>query len=508
MFQKHKWWGLLALMPSIAMTFADQSILPVALPKIQEMLGATNIELQWSVNSYLLATAVLVLVGGKLGDRLGHRFAFSLGILIFAIASLLCGLSPNLTFLIAARALQGVGAALMYPASTALLSGLFPPSERGRATGIVVSAGSVFLIMGPLLGGYLTQSFSWRWIFWVNIPLAAIGLWLIYLFIPPSPKGKEKIDLPGFLLFTVGSTALVTAIMEGREWGWLSYKTMVLLTLTFFCSALLVWREKWAKHPFLDLKLFLHPVYRAINISVFSTQFIMMITVFWSIYFQKVLDYTPLGAGTITFASSLPVLFMAPAAGFLADRFGSKLPIAIGFLLLIFSFFWLSVFGASPIGTMIYGLLAFGVGIPFILTPSYSAAMGTVAPTKRGIAFGTLATVRSLAASLGVAAIGSLIYNFQFSSFETRLGHDERMGELNPSLYVAEAPEAQRSFAALPEDVSLSVHQYLREAEISGFSMTNLVLAFLLILAFVAVFIFYRRKATHHLPETPSEGWD
>ena len=474
MTKKHKWLGLAALMPATGMTFADQSILPVALPKIQQMLGATDLELQWSVNSYLLTLAVFVLVGGKFGDRMGHRFSFSLGIVIFGMASLFCGLSPNLMSLIGFRALQGVGAALMYPASTSIVSDLFPPSERGKAVGIMVSAGSIFLILGPLAGGYLTEVFSWRWIFLVNLPLAALGLWLIYLFIPASPRGKEKIDLWGFLYFTIGSTALVGGIMQGGEWGWVSLKTILLFCAAFGSVVLLVLREKRAEHPFLDLKLFRHPIYRAINISVCATQFIMMITVFWPIYFQKVLGYTPLGSGAIVFFSSLPVIFMAPLGGWIADRFGSRLPIALGFILLIYSFFWVSFFKSASLEVLIVGLLAFGVGIPFILTPSYSAAMGAIPPTKRGIAFGTLATGRSLSASLGVAVIGSMIYNFQLSSYE---------------------------FLGASTDVAI-------ESQIISFSQTNLCLAFFLIAAFGAVFFLYRRKASHHPPNSPAEGWD
>lgn len=508
MSKKRKWLGLLALMPAVAMSFTDQSILPVALPKIQEMLGASDIQLQWSVNSYLLTAAVFILVGGKLGDLLGHRYVFSLGMLVFGFSSLLCGLSPNLGFLIGARALQGVGAALMYPASTALLSCFFPPNERGRATGILISAGSLFLILGPLIGGYLSQYFSWHWIFFVNVPISALGLFLIYLFIPASPKGNVKIDIQGFLYFTVGSTGLVTAIMQGRDWGWTSFLTLGSFAITFISAILLILREKRAAHPFLDLKLFRHPVYRAINISIFSTQFIMMVTVFWSIYFQKVLDYTPLGAGSLIFFSSLPVLFMAPAGGWLADRFGSKLPIAIGFFLLIGSFFWLSFFSDRSLKIIIYGLFAFGIGIPFILTPSYSAAMGAVPETKRGIAFGTLATVRSLAASLGVAIIGSLMANFEFSAFRHLMHANEQTKDLDISLYTEELPKTEQALQELPFNIQELVHGYLIESKIGSFSQTHLSLAFLLILSFILVFLFYRRKASHHLPETPSEGWD
>ncbi|MBS0626091.1 MAG: MFS transporter [Verrucomicrobia bacterium] len=504
----HKWWGLIALMPALAMTFADQSILPVALPSIQEALGASNVALQWSVNSYLLVTAVLVLVGGKLGDLFGHRRTFSSGMFLFVLSSILCAISPNLTFLIGARALQGVGAALMYPASTALLSDLFPPSERGRATGILVSASSLFLILGPLLGGYLTQNFTWRWIFWINVPVGMVGLWLIYLFIPKSKPTAQKIDFWGFVFFTVASTALVSALMEGREWGWVSGKMALALVIAIVGGALLVWREKRAVHPFLDLKLFRHPVYKAINISVGSTQFIMMITVFWPLFFQKAMGLTPLQSGAITFFSSIPTLFMAPVGGWLADKFSPRLPIAIGFLLLMFSFFWLGFYDDHSLNWMLPGFFAFGAGIPFVLTPSYTAAMGAVPPTKRGIAFGTLSTVRSLGGSVGLAVIGSLYAQYEILSFQKLMNVNEETRGLDAALFVSQSPASKEALAAFPNHISLSIVEALKSSQVMGFSLVNWTLGFAIIVSFMAVFVFYRAKASHHLPETPSEGWD
>lgn len=507
----NKWWGLISLMPALAMVFVDQSVLPVALPTIQQHLGATSVQLQWCVNAYLLVTAVLVLAGGKVGDWLGHRRAYTLGMIIFSVASALCGATPDVLGLIAARALQGIGAALMFPASTAILMSLFPPSERGKATGINVSASSLFLIIGPLIGGYLTQALSWRWIFWINLPLALLGLLLVFIFIPRSEVGKPKLDMWGFIYFVISCSCLVVILMQGREWGWTSAKSMAYFIPFLISAFFLLRREKKAPHPFLDLSLFKHPVYKAVNISVFSIQFIMMITVFRAIFFQTALDWSPMKTGVITVLSSSPVLFMSPIGGMLSDKFGPKIPIAIGFLLLIFSFIWTAVFVHASIGVLFLGLLAFGFGIPLVFTPSYASAMGAIPQAKAGSAFGTIATVRSLSGTLGVAMLGSFIDTTQLSSLQKLAQENPATQSLNPSLLeniIAGAQQAQAYLQTLTSQQSQILLTYYQEAEVQGFFITHLVLAGLLVISLGFVFMLYHRKSTHHLPEGPAEGWD
>ncbi len=465
-----KWWGLAALIPSLAMVFLDQTVIPVALPTIQKEMGAGSVALEWCVNAYLLSTAVLVLAGGKVVDRIGGRRAFCWGTFLFVFSSWLCGSSPDISWLIGARTLQGVGAALQFPASTVLLMSLFPQSERGKATGINVSVSSLFLILGPLVGGYLTQELSWRWIFWINIPLAITGISLVLAFIPKSERGSGKIDLWGFLFFVLSSSLLVIAIMEGREWGWRSRGIWTLL-IGFLISAIcLLWREKKSPHPFLDLSLFKHPIFKAVNIATFSTQFILMISVFRAIFFQNFLLWSPEKTGFITFISCIPVILISPVGGYLSDKFGPKLPISLGFMSLICSFLWVGLLVQSSLPILLLGLLAFSFGVPLVLTPSYSSAMGAVPPKKAGIAFGTIATIRALGGTLGVAMIGSLINNI--------------------------------------ESVSLHKSQNQHLAILDGFVYSHLILALLLAIAFIFVFFLHHRKSAHKLPETPAEGWD
>lgn len=464
-----KWLGFFALIPGLAMTFLDQTILPVALPTIQRELGASDLYLQWSVNAYLLVIAMFVLVGGKLSDRIGHQKICLLGIICFAFSSALCGLSSNVGILIGARALQGIGASLLFPSQTALLNLIVPSSERGRMIGLNVSIGSIFLMLGPLIGGYLTEMISWRWIFWVNLPIAAIGLILIKLYLPNPKPGHEKIDVRGFSYFALGCWSLVTVLMQGQIWGWLSLKTGVLLIFSIVNWLLLIRREKRSPYPFLDLGLFKHSTFASINVSISIIQFILMITVFRAIYFQENLGYSPSQTGLLTFFSTAPVLFLSPVGGYLSDKISPKLPIAIGYVSLILSFFGLGFFSTPHLTGLMTCLLLFGIGIPMIFTPSYSSAMGSVPPQKIGVAFGMVATLRNFAATFGLALIGLLIN--------------------------------------IVEKNRLSSHS-TSEAQITAFSVVHFVLGFLLIGAFATAFAFYRRKSTHHLPKAPAEGWD
>lgn len=466
---KRSWLNLVAIVPAGAMAFLDQLILPVALPAIGHDLVATNTALQWTVNSYLLAMAVFVLIGGKLGDRLGSRTAYVYGIAIFAFFSICCGLSPNIEFLVVSRALQGLGAAIMIPAQTSLIAKSYPPNARGRATGMVVSFQALFALLGPAVGGYLTETLSWRWIFWINVPMAALGILLSLVFLRETEKGKGGIDFPGFIYFSIFSFALSTLFMQAPDWGWDSKGVLICAILTFVSLWFLIRREKKAKHPFLDLSLFKHPVFVSINVSIVIGQFILMIAVFRTVYIENILGYSPAQTGLISSLAGLPSLFLAPFAGFLSDKITPKLPILIGYGFLIFSFFWLAFFSTPGLVALFTALTIFSMGMPLIFTPSYSSAMSAVPVQKLGVAFGLVATLRMLSATIGLSLI------FLYVSTEQK----KHLLTLGPRL-----------------------------AEIASFSSVHMFLGFLLIVAMVATVILHRRKSAHHLPDSPAEGWD
>lgn len=464
-----KWLRILAIIPSAAMIYMDQSILPVALPVIQKEFGASTAALHWTVNAYLLAWTIFVILAGKIGDQLGHRTVYIWGMIFFALFSALCSLSPNIGFLIFARALQGIAGAVMIPAQTALISTSFPPHTRGRATGVVVSIGSIFLVLGPLIGGVLTSWISWRWIFWINLPIALIGILLIFAFLPYQPGKKGKIDWLGFFYFAIFANFITVFFMEGGSWGWTNLQTIACALLAFVFLFLLFKREKIAKHPFLETSLFKRPIFVAINVSIFVTQFILMIYVFRTIYTETILGYSLIGAGFIASTTSFPVLFFAYIGGFLSDKIGPKWPIAIGYFFVVFSFLWLGFFPTPSLGSYLFGLIIFGMGVPLIFTPSYSMAMADLPEKKLGVAFALVSMIRMFAATTGLALI------FLFIDGEQRL-YIPKLGA--------------------------------RAAEILSFSHIHFVLAGLTLCAYIAIHSLQKRKSAHQLPNTPAEGWD
>ncbi len=258
--------------------------------------------------------------------------------------------------------------------------------------------------------------------------------------------------------------------MQGADWGWSSLNILICGALALFSLWLLFKREKRAAHPFLEIGLFKRPIFSAISLSISVTQFILMIAVFRTIYTEEILGYSPAEAGFITSISSLPILFFSYIGGFLADKLTPKLPIVLGYLLIITSFFWLGSTPTPSLITYFIALLLFGMGVPFILTPSYTMAMSDIPPAKLGVAFGLISTLRMFAGTMGLALI-----------------------------YLVTGV-AKRGY--LPT-------QGPRLAEISTFSLVHYVLGVLMIIAFVSAFFIHRRKkAAHHLPEAPAEGWD
>ncbi len=466
---KSRWSGFIATVPGTGMAFMDQTILPVALPTISKEMIASPLALQWSINAYLLTIAIFTLVGGKLGDRFGHRKVYLIGMSIFVLFSALCGLTPTVDLLVLFRAFQGFGAAIMFPSQTALFVRLFPAKVRGRATGLSASLGAVFIILGPLIGGYLTEAISWRAIFWVNIPLGMIGFILSLFFLPSSKPGKGEVDKTGFLYFATSSSLMTVLFMQLEDWGAVSLKTAICLVVMVFAIVLLILRERKAEHPFLDLTLFKKPVFSAINLSISISQFIMMVSVFRIIYIQEILGYTPSQTGIIASISSLPILFFSNLGGYLSDKVSPRLPVALGFILWIFSFFWLGFFSTPNLYVLFTATLLGGMGAPLIFTPSYSAAMSAVPPEKLGVAFGLVGTLRMLAGTIGLALINLFVETVQ-KHYLPKVGW--------------------------------------RDAQIASFSAIHFALGTVLVLAFIVSLFLHTRASAHHPPHSSAEGWD
>lgn len=497
MFHK-RWAGLTAIMAGTAIVFLDQTVLPVALPTIQAKLGGSNVNIQWTVNIYFLVISALVLAAGKLSDRIGHRKIFSWGMWIFGISSALCALSSNIGALIVSRGLQGIGASFLFAAGAPLVMTLFGENERGKARGVQAGVSSIFLILGPFIGGYLTEFHSWRWIFWINLPITFLGVILTQLFVPLSPKYKNPIDKWGFIFFLISCSSVVTLLMYVNEWGFNSAPIISLLAVFVIATIFLLLREKKAEYPFLDLSLLKHPIFRGANISTCTIQFVMMIAIFRSIFFQDVLEWSPIKTGLITVVTTLPALVVSPLAGILADRYGAKIPLVLGFLIMIYSFIWTPLIIQSSLVLILIGLFAYGIGIPLTLTPSYSSAMNAIPMTKAGSAFGIVTTLRNLSATLGVAVIGTILDTVHLLSFQRLVKKNELTRNLDPQLIeglVYSTDASREQLQALSPTKSQLLTQFLHKAEIEGFFYSHIIMAVFLITALGLIFILYNRES-------------
>ena len=253
--KKRKRLILLAMTSSTSLIFLNATLLPVALPTIQRELLVSMSGLQWLINAYLLATAVFVIAGGRLGDLFGHRRMFCIGVAIYSISSVMGAMAETGWWLIMSRAIQGTGGALMSPAGMSILIHSFPEKERGRAIGIMVGIGSVFLSLGPFIGGAFTQYLSWRWAFLINPPIALYGILMVIKSVPKSETIKESFDFPGFISLSLSISCLTLALMQGKVWGWGSWQ-VVFLFLLAICFLLAVrGLERFAKHPFFQFNL-------------------------------------------------------------------------------------------------------------------------------------------------------------------------------------------------------------------------------------------------------------
>src|SRR5215216_5333970 len=294
-----KWWTLAAVAFGLFMIMLDNTVVNVALPSIRDDLGISISELEWVVNGYALTFGVLLLTGGKLADMLGRRRIFMLGLVVFTASSLACGLADSADMLIGARVVQGVGAALMNPATLSIITATFPPRQRGMAIGIWAGVSAMALAIGPLLGGLLTQHAGWEWIFIVNVPVGVVAIIVARLVIHESrdTSHEQRLDLPGLLTSGVGLFALTYGLIEANTYGWTSARILSLFTVAAVSLVTFVLLERYQRLPMLDLSLFKSGTFAGANIVVLLV-FLAMFGVFFfvSLYMQNILGYSAVQA--------------------------------------------------------------------------------------------------------------------------------------------------------------------------------------------------------------------
>ena len=439
-------WVLFATILASSMAFIDSSALNVALPALQADLQASGADLLWINNAYSLILAALILVGGALGDRFGRKRVFTLGIGLFAAASLLCGLAPSSALLIGARALQGIGGALMVPGSLALISAYFSAEERGRAIGTWSAFSTITTLLGPGLGGLLAAAGLWRLVFFINLPLAAAALWALIRYVPESrDPAARQLDYPGALLATLGLAGLTYGLIEGPGQGWLS--PLVLLALVGGVGGLVgfVAVEARSREPMLPLGLFRSPVFSGTNLlTLFLYAALYGMLFFLPLNLIQVQGYNEALAGIASLPMALILALLARWAGGLADRFGPRLPLIIGPGLagLGFALYALPGLTTGPgeyWTSFFLPIVVLGLGMAITITPLTAAVMGSVEPSRSGVASGVNNAVSRTAGVLALAVLG-LVALTSFGEALGRRGAEQGLSTTTQAALVAQAP--------------------------------------------------------------------
>ncbi|MDP1847125.1 MAG: MFS transporter [Solirubrobacteraceae bacterium] len=408
-----RWWTLAAMCFALFMVMLDNTVVNVALPSIQDDLHTSIAGLQWTVNAYTLAFGVLLVTGGRLGDIFGRRRIFLTGVVIFAASSLFIGFSQTSAWLIAGRAAQGVGAALMMPATLSIITNVFPPQERGRAIGTWAGVSALALAIGPVLGGVLVEHVSWQSIFFINLPVA-VGAIAVTLFATHESRDETvlpTVDYAGVAAFTIGMTGLTLALVEAGDWGWTSARVLGLFALAAVALSVFAVVERRVRVPMVDFSFFASRTFLGANIVAFIVSFAMLgMFFFLTLYMQNILRYSPLEAGIRFLPSTLMVILVAPIAGRQTDRVGPRPLIVAGLSLVAISLVWQSFLTpTSGFGFLLPGFVLMGIGIALTMSPMSTAAMNAVDQSKAGVASGILSMNRMVGGTLGVAVLGAFI---------------------------------------------------------------------------------------------------
>ena len=407
----HKWWTLFAMCFALFMIMLDNTVVNVALPDIQHSLDMSPQGLQWTINAYVLTFASLILLGGKLGDRFGRKPMFILGLIVFTLASAGCALAGSQEQLIIARALQGVGGALLNPLSLSILVAAFPRPQLPAAIGIWAGVSGLGLAIGPALGGLLTERVGWEAVFWINVPIgvmaALVAAWAV---VDSSDPQATKLDLVGAGLVTSGLFALTWGLIESSSHAWLGSYTLGFLVLAAALLGAFVWWESRVEQPMLPLGFFRNHVFTIANMIMLLVGFALFGVIFWmTLYFQNVLGYSPLEAGLRTLPMTAAVIVVSPIAGKLSSRTGPQPLLVVGMTATSIALLGLSRVEVDSSYTAIWPFyLLMGVGLAMSMPTVSAAAMGAIDPTKAGIASGVVNSARQVGGALGVAVLGSI----------------------------------------------------------------------------------------------------
>lgn len=505
-------WILAATILGSSITFIDGTVVNVALPVLQNELGAGVSEAQWIVESYALMLSALLLVGGSLGDHYGRTRIFALGVAVFAAASVWCGLSPDVNQLIIARAVQGIGAALLVPGSLAIISASFPKDVRGRSIGTWSGFTAIAAGFGPVLGGWLIANFSWRWIFFINLPLAAIVLFIVWYRVPESrdEDAVKSLDWLGAFLATIGLGGVVFALVESNRRGFEDVLVLASLVIGLIALALFVFTEWRSRTPMMPLGLFRSPTFAGANfLTLLLYAALGGVLFFLPFNLIQVQAYSPTAAGAALLPFVLMMFLLSRWAGGLVERYGSKLPLVVGPIIagIGFALFALPGTDAESYWTSFFpAIMVMSFGMTVSVAPLTTTVMGAVEQRQSGIASGINNAVSRTASLLAIAVLGV----FMLAAFSQHLERRLTALDVSPEIRAQINAESDNLAAVkLPENVDektrLNIKQTINESFVAGFRLVSIICAGLALASAFASWRLIKGKMPEHRNKTASK---
>jgi EmrB/QacA subfamily drug resistance transporter len=480
--EKARTWILAATILGTSMAFIDSTVVNVALPALQNSFHATVVDVQWVVESYGLLLGALILVGGSLGDLFGRRRIFVLGVMIFAIASAGCGVASSIPQLIIARSIQGVGAALLVPGSLAIISTSFDEKSRGQAIGTWSGFSAITTAIGPVLGGWLVQHASWRWVFFINLPLAAVVIAISLWRIPESRGAAEgRIDWIGALIATVGLGGLVYGFIESVNLGWRNPLMLTSLILGFGCLISFVFVEARVASPMVPLTLFTSSSFSGANLlTLFLYSAVGIFFFLFPLNLIQVQNYSATAAGGAVLPLILLMFFLSRWSGGLVTRYGARLPLIIGPLIVAlgFALFAVPSVGGSYWKAFFPAVIVLGFGMAITVAPLTTVVMNSVSQERVGAASGINNAVARVAGVLAIAVLGIVMVN----AFGSGLNRSLARLPLPPDIRrIVQSGRTKLAGLPVPADLNpttkVAIKESIAEAFVFGFRRVMLICA-------------------------------
>lgn len=521
------WLALLVLCLGNFTILLDSTIVNTAAPRIMSSIGASIDDMLWIINAYVLVFASLLILFGRVGDLIGARNAFVSGLLLFNIASVLCGLSQSPGQLIAARVLQGVGAAMLVPQAIVLISGIFPPERRGAAFGILTAVTGIAAISGPVAGGLLVTAFNWQWIFYLNLPIGLIGIVLTFLLVPDLRiKRRQRFDAVGVLLASGGLVAITFALIDGQRYDWGTIAGPVSIPLVIILGlVLLVGFVLWERRhpdPLVPMSLLRKRnfgIASTINVTVSFALFGLLIA--FILETQTLLGMSPMKSGLASLPMTLTMTALAPLAGRMSDRVGGRRLLMFGLTTFAIGMTLLAIVssGTATVLTFTGPLIVCGLGLGFVFAPMVTEAMRDVTPEESSAASGIVNTARQLGSALGAAVIGAILQNRLLAAMDGNATHaaSKVPAAYRPQFLDGFRQAAHRGLelgsgqsgislpsgipASLKDTVARLVHDVFVSSFVSAMRPTLAVVVVVLLLsAVLAAFLVDRRPAARPAP--------